>query len=101
MWAGIPCPYEEHPTNNVPDQRCRRKYGDDGHFGDIFKCTKGNYRRISLQNTGGIGFVSGKRSIETLKIECLKKEFIESDINIVGLMEVNKDWINVPNESTI
>ena len=39
----------------------------------------------------GFGFVSGKRSIDTLKMECLKKEFIESDINIVGLMEVNKD----------
>ena len=55
----------------------------------------------TLHRTGGIGFVSGKRSVETLKIECLKKECIESDINIVGLTEVKKNQRNVPNENTI
>ena len=34
-------------------------------------------------------------------MESLKKLCIESDINIVGLTEVNKDWRKVPNENTI
>lgn len=54
-----------------------------------------------MQSIKGIGFVSGERSIDTLKMECLRKECIESDFDIVGLAEVNKDWKSVRNENTI
>ena len=101
MWSGIPIPCEECPTNDVPAQRRRRKHVDGGHFGDLFMRTKDKCQCLLLQNKRGIGFVSGKWSIETLEMECLKKECIKSDINTVGLTDVNKDWRNIPNENEI
>ena len=101
MWPGGLCPCEKSPYNNRLTQRRHRKHGEGGNFGELFKRKKRYYQRISLQHTREVGFVSGNRSSETLKMDCLKTKGIESSINIVELTEVNKDWRNVPDENKI
>ena len=63
--------------------------------------TKNNSIRILLQNVGGIGFVSGQRSRETLKMEKLKSVICHYDVDLFALSEVNKDWRKVPTKNTI
>ena len=54
--------------------------------------------RILFQNVGGVGFMSGDITQESVKIEKLKKLIIGKSIDIVGLAEVNKDWRCVDTE---
>ena len=54
-----------------------------------------------MQNVGGIGFVSNQRSLETLKMEKLKKTVIEHSVDLLALIETNKDWRCVPTNNTI
>ena len=73
-----------------------------GHFGHILqRKKKDNTIRILLQNIGGIGFVSGERSKETLKMERLKELVTGFDVDIFCLSEVNKDWRTLPYDHTI
>ena len=57
--------------------------------------------RILLHNTGGIGFISGERSKETLKMERLKELSINYDIYLLCLTELNKDWRAIQQNNTI
>ena len=72
-----------------------------GQWGDLLKHKKGKTTRIILHNTSDIGFVIGKRSKETLKMESLNRLVIDYDIDLVCLSEVNKDWRSVQQDNTI
>ena len=69
--------------------------------GATFSSADKNTTGILLHNTGGIGFVSGKRSKETLKMERLKRLTINYEVDLVCLSEINKDWRSVNQEHTI
>jgi len=56
---------------------------------------------ILFHTVGGIGFMSGDVTQESVKIENLKRLIIGKSINIVGLAEVNKDWRCVDMEHTV
>ena len=53
--------------------------GEGDHCGHILKRNKTrNTIRVLLNNVGGIGFVSGERSKESLKMERLRKMVIKT-----------------------
>ena len=70
-------------------------------WGDLLKRKRKKTTRILIHNTGGIGFISGQRSRETLKMERLKRLVINYNVDLVCLSEVNKDWRSVQQEHTI
>ena len=72
-----------------------------GHWGDFLKRKKVNCTRLLLHNTGGIGFISGEKSKESLKMERLKRLAINYDVDLICLTEVNKDWKFVQQDHTI
>ena len=72
-----------------------------GHWGDLMKCKQINCNRLLLDNTGGIGFMIGERSKETLKMEKLKQTTVNYDVNLICLTEINKDWRSMKQENTI
>ena len=73
-----------------------------GHFGHILQRKKKDHTiRVLLQNVGGIGFISGQRLKETLKMERLKELVIGFDVDIFCLSEINKDWRTLPYDHTI
>jgi len=74
----------------------------EGIHGDPIKQRKDEDSiRILLQNSGGIGFVSGQRNRESLKVEKLKQFILSKQVDFVGLTEVNKDWRRVDTENTV
>ena len=76
-------------------------HDEQGHWGDLLKRKKINSTRILLHNTGGIGFISGERSKESLKMERLKSLAINYEIDLICLTEVNRDWRSVEQSNTI
>ena len=82
-------------------RRSGRKHQEGIHGDPIRQRKDENHVRILLQNPGGIGFVTGRRNRESLKIEKLKKFIIEKEVDMVGLTEVNKDWRQVSTENTV
>ena len=74
---------------------------DRGHWGDLLKRNKGDSVRLLVHNTGGIGFMTGERSKETLKSEKLRGLSKQYNFDLVGLTEVNKDWRKVEQQHTI
>ena len=72
-----------------------------GHWGDLLKRKKTNCTRILLHNTGGIGFVSGDRNKESLKMERIKELTIKYRFDLLCLTEINKDWRAVPQSNSI
>jgi len=57
--------------------------------------------RILFQNVGGISFMSGDVTQESVKIEKLKRLILGKSIDLVGLAEVNKDWRCVDTEHIV
>ena len=86
---------------NLSGRRRSRNHGRRGIFGDPLKRTKHNSIRILLQNVGGIGFITGKRCHETLKMEKLKELCLTYNVDLMALTEVNKDWRKVTTQHTI
>ena len=60
-------------------RRSGRKHREGIHGDPIRQRKDENHVRILLQNPGGIGFVTGRRNRESLKIEKLKKFIIEKE----------------------
>ena len=77
------------------------KHESNGHWGDLLKRKKSNCTRVLLHNSGGIGFVSGDRNKESLKMERVKQLTIKYNFDLICLTEVNKDWRAVSQENTI
>ena len=88
-------------VDNSPGQNCVRNHGGKGIFGDPFLRHKQKAVRILLQNVGGIGFVSGERNKETLKMEKLKMAVCNFSVDLLCLTEVNKDWRKVNTKHTV
>ena len=57
--------------------------------------------RLLLWNANGIGFVSHERSLESLKMEKLKKLLITHEVDIAGITELNKNWKKVDTNHNI
>ena len=74
---------------------------DRGHWGDLLRRNKGEFVRLLLINTGGIGFMTEARSKETLKSEKLRMLCNEYKIDVVCLTDVNKDWREVDQQHSI
>ena len=92
MIAWPPPPKSCGEAVNLSGRRRSRNHGKRGIFGDPLKRTTNNSIRIVLHNVGGIGFITGKRCHETLKMGKLHKVVIENSVDICWLTEVNKDW---------
>ena len=88
-------------VDNSTGQNRVRNHGRKGIFGDPFLRTKSKSIRILLHNVGGIGFVTGQRSRETLKMEKLKELVCRYGVDLISLSEVNKDWRKIQTNNTI
>ena len=51
--------------------------------------------RLLLHNTGGVRFMTDKRSRKIVKSEKLRRLFIEYKIYLACLTRINKDWSEV------
>ena len=54
-----------------------------------------------MHNTGGVGFISEDRNLESLKMERLKTLTINYDVDLICLTEVNRDWQSIEQGNTI
>ena len=77
------------------------KHENKGRWGNLLKQKEHNCTRILSHNTGGTGFISGERSKESLRMERLKLLCVNYDIDLVCLLEVNRDWRSVQQKNTI
>lgn len=75
----------EAPTGKLTSKRrrVRRNHEQAGHFCDLLKRKKTNCTRVLLHNICGIGLIIGKISMETLKLEKMKKLVIDYDVDMV------------------
>jgi Exonuclease III len=56
--------------------------------------------RILFQNPQGLGRLSANVTTQTSKLYKLKETLLKHNIDILGLVEVNKDWRLVPQQNT-
>ena len=102
-WPGAPRPCVESQTNINTELQSRRarNHGTTGIFGDPLSRKGADVLRILLWNTNGIGFTTSDRSMESLKMEKLKRLLHDHAIDYAALTELNKNWSKVDTPNTI
>ena len=103
-WPGGPRPCagrSQTNPNTGGNSRIRQKHGREGIFGDLLKRKREDHIRILLVNVNSIGFISDQRSLESLKMEKLKRLIIKESVDYAALTETNKNWSAVPQEHSI